>query len=140
METTTTNVPTGVPARAAQHTVLLRLEGLALLVAAATAYQWMQHSSPGALGWGLFAALFLVPDLAMLGFLRSPTLGTLAYNLAHTETLPALLLGVALLVGSPPLGSAALIWLAHVGFDRAVGYGLKIGRFNATHLGLVGRG
>ncbi len=133
-------IPTGVPARAAQHTVLLRLEGLAVLVVAAAAYHWMLGALPSAWGWGVFAALFLAPDLAMLGFLRSPTLGTLSYNLAHTESLPIALLGVAFLAGAVPLGSAALIWLAHVGFDRVVGYGLKIGGFNATHLGLVGRG
>jgi Domain of unknown function (DUF4260) len=36
--------------------------------------------------------------------------------------------------------ATALIWLAHIGFDRALGYGLKyeVG-FSFTHLGRVGK-
>lgn len=144
--TATTVAPTaapstaGVPSRTASHAILLRSEGLALLVASIAAYRWMIDAQPGALGWWSFTALFLVPDLAMLGFLRSPALGNRSYNLAHTESIPAALLGVALLLNSPALASAAVIWLAHVGFDRAAGYGLKVGRFNATHLGVIGNG
>ena len=34
----------------------------------------------------------------------------------------------------------AAIWVAHVGFDRALGYGLKYADgFGFTHLGLKGR-
>lgn len=34
----------------------------------------------------------------------------------------------------------AIIWAAHIAFDRAVGYGLKYETgFNDTHLGRVGR-
>jgi Domain of unknown function (DUF4260) len=144
--TATTAAPTtstgtaGVPSRTASHAILLRVEGFALLVASLLAYRWMLDTTPGAWGWWSFAALFLMPDLAMLGFLRSPALGNQAYNLAHTESIPAAVLGLALLLNSPALASTALIWLAHVGFDRAAGYGLKVGRFNATHLGVIGNG
>lgn len=130
----------GVPSRTASHAILLRVEGFALLVASLAAYRWTLDTTSGAWGWWTFAALFLLPDLAMLGFLSSPALGNRSYNLAHTESIPAALLGVALLLSSPALASAALIWLAHVGFDRAAGYGLKVGRFNATHLGVIGQG
>ena len=35
--------------------------------------------------------------------------------------------------------SLGLIWLAHIGFDRALGYGLKYTQgFRYTHLGRVG--
>ncbi|MBD9376579.1 DUF4260 family protein [Pseudoxanthomonas sp. PXM04] len=41
--------------------------------------------------------------------------------------------------GEVPEG-IALIWLAHVGFERAPGYGLKYeSGFAHTHLGLIGR-
>jgi hypothetical protein len=36
--------------------------------------------------------------------------------------------------------SLATIWIAHIGFDRALGYGLKYGSgFTHTHLGRIGR-
>jgi hypothetical protein len=39
----------------------------------------------------------------------------------------------------PIAGSVALIWLAHIGFDRALGYGLKYkAGFGFTHLGRIG--
>jgi hypothetical protein len=34
----------------------------------------------------------------------------------------------------------AMIWLAHIGFDRALGYGLKYASgFGFTHLGRIGK-
>jgi hypothetical protein len=37
------------------------------------------------------------------------------------------------------LAQASLIWIAHIGFDRLMGYGLKIGPgFKDTHLGRIG--
>ena len=41
---------------------------------------------------------------------------------------------------SPILRCAGLIWCAHIGFDRALGYGLKYAEgFGFTHLRRVGR-
>ena len=114
--------------------VLLRAEGLALLAAAAWLYG---HAG---FDWALFAILFLAPDLSFLGYLAGPRAGALAYNAAHS-TNGALGLGVASLAVNQPLAmAAALIWLAHIGFDRALGYGLKYGAgFGVTHLGGIGR-
>ena len=44
----------------------------------------------------------------------------------------------------PPMAvtlvSLALIWVAHIGFDRMLGYGLKYPTaFGHTHLGVVGK-
>lgn len=40
----------------------------------------------------------------------------------------------------PALLCAATIWCAHIGFDRALGYGLKYAEgFGFTHLGRIGR-
>jgi hypothetical protein len=119
--TTTTNDTsvTGTPR------TLLRLEGLAMLVAGIVAYQ-LQGAS-----WGLFALLFLVPDVTLLGYLANPRIGASVYNAGHS------LLGPALLAPFAP--ALAAIWLAHVGFDRALGYGLKYSSaFTATHLGRIG--
>jgi Domain of unknown function (DUF4260)/Transposase domain (DUF772) len=39
----------------------------------------------------------------------------------------------------PLLSCAGVIWCAHIGFDRALGYGLKYSAgFGFTHLGLIG--
>ncbi|MFN6955027.1 MAG: DUF4260 domain-containing protein, partial [Acetobacteraceae bacterium] len=116
-----------------QPLLLLRLEGLAALVAAATAYGAQDRS------WTVFAALFLLPDLAMAGYLVGRHAGALAYNLAHTYLAPALVGGIGLSMKAEAAVASALIWAAHIGFDRALGYGLKYpAGFAATHLGAIG--
>jgi Domain of unknown function (DUF4260) len=111
--------------------VLLRLEGLLTLVAACVAYQ---HIYAG--HWGLFALLFLVPDLSLLGYLHSPGQSSaVVYNLAHNCVLPLALGLLAWKQRSPLGGEIALIWLAHISFDRCLGYGLKFpGVFRYTHI------
>src|SRR5687768_16672527 len=110
----------------------LRLEGLLVLVAAAYLYARSAHS------WAMFAALFFVPDVSFAGYLAGPRVGAVVYNLAHSFAGP-LILAVAVLTTGAPL-SWALIWAAHVGFDRALGYGLKYSTsFGDTHLGRIGR-
>ena len=109
--------------------LILRAEGLAVLVAAAWAY-----AATGA-SWWLFAALILAPDLSMLGYLRGPRLGAAAYNAAHTYLAPLGLLALGQLGAVPALTTIALIWAAHIGMDRMLGYGLKYPwAFKATHL------
>jgi hypothetical protein len=84
-------------------------------------------------------ALFLLPDLSMLGYLRSKRIGAIGYNLAHTYSAPALLAaGQWFLSGQ--LSPLWLIWAAHIAFDRMLGYGLKESAgFGFTHLGPIGR-
>jgi len=118
----------GGPAR------ILRLEGLALLVAACFAYAKLGG------GWGWFAALFLVPDLSILGYRIDRTIGAAFYNAAHS-TLGGLALAAAgLALGSNGMLLGACIWIAHVGLDRMLGYGLKYASaFGDTHLGQKGQ-
>ena len=114
--------------------LLLRLEGAAILAASA----WLYALSDA--GWLLFALLFLAPDVAMLGYLGGPRLGAALYNAAHTYALPALLAAAGALAGAPVLVALALVWTAHIGLDRMLGYGLKYPtRFGDTHLGPIGR-
>jgi hypothetical protein len=88
--------------------------------------------------WLLFIVLLLVPDVGMLGYVRNTRLGAATYNLFHTSVAPLLVGGAGVLTGSQLLLSAALIWLAHIGMDRALGYGLKYPTtFKDTHLGHV---
>lgn len=112
---------------------VLRSEAVALLVLAGFAYQRLSGD------WRLFALLFLTPDLAFLAYVAGPRVGAVAYNLTHSLIGPALLLGLGLAL-APALTPFALIWAAHVGFDRCLGYGLKYGSaFGDTHLGRMGR-
>ncbi len=114
--------------------IILRLEGLFVLVAASAAYAKL------GLGWGTFALFFLTPDLSFLGYLWGPRTGAVAYNSAHSYIGAVCCLLAAFLLQSPHLTAAGLIWCAHIGFDRALGYGLKYSTaFEFTHLGRIGR-
>ncbi len=109
--------------------LLLRAEGAAMLAAASVAY-----AQTGA-HWGWFAGLFLAPDLMMLGYLHNTRTGAAVYNLGHTCLLPAALLAASLLFGWSATVAVALIWVAHIGFDRMLGYGLKYATgFKHSHL------
>lgn len=109
---------------------LLQAEGLAIFIAAAVFYGILGKS------WWLFAGLLLVPDLFMLGYLRNNRTGAALYNMGHTTVLPLFLLCLGFWNDNSTAISVALIWIAHIGMDRAIGYGLKYEHgFNATHLG-----
>jgi hypothetical protein len=114
--------------------ILLRLEGLALLAGMTLLYAVWGGS------WWLYAILFLAPDLSFAGYLAGPKIGAIVYNAAHSTLAPAALMAAGLALAAPPMLSIAMIWLAHIGFDRALGYGLKYsGGFGFTHLGQIGK-
>jgi len=91
--------------------------------------------------WWLFAALWLVPDLSMLGYLgQRPCRAARIYNAFHTYTVPVVLALAAMLLQAHLLLPVALIWINHIGVDRLLGYGLKHGDgFASTHLGRLGK-
>lgn len=127
---TTASSPTSI--RYSLPKLMLHLEGLAVLIAAAAFYASHGYS------WLAFALLLLTPDLVMLGYLWNIRTGTILYNLGHTYTGPLLLIGISLLTSSAVGLQMALIWLAHIGMDRTVGYGLKYpDSFKETHLARV---
>lgn len=112
----------------------LRLEGLVALAGAVTAYWFLGGN------WWAFALLLLAPDLSFFGHMAGEKAGAKIYNLAHTYTVPAVLGAIGWFAGVNWLGFGALIWIAHIGMDRAVGYGLKYPGFDGqTHLGLIGK-
>jgi len=115
--------------------LLQRLEGLAAAAVAAILY-----ARAGA-SWWLFAALWLVPDLSMLGYLISPCKGARIYNAYHNYVPPVVLALCTVLLHLHGLClSVALIWINHIGVDRALGYGLKYADgFGFTHLGRLGK-
>lgn len=111
---------------------LLHLEGFLVLVAAGASYGHFHYS------WWKFAALFLIPDLAMIGYFAGPKVGALFYNLGHTYLSVAIAGAAGLMVHWHPVLPVCLIWLAHIGFDRGLGYGLKYPTaFKDTHLARV---
>jgi hypothetical protein len=111
----------------------LRAEGLAALALSVTLY-WVLGA-----GWLWFALLFLLPDLSFAGYLAGPRIGAMAYNLAHTYVLPLVLLAAMLILELGRPAPLVLIWTAHIGLDRALGFGLKYPTaFADTHLSRVG--
>jgi hypothetical protein len=114
--------------------ILLRLEGLTLCIGMIVLY-WIWGGS-----WWVFAVLFFAPDLSFIAYLDNPRTGALIYNAAHCYMAPVTLLTAGFALGDPLTLSLAMIWLAHIGFDRALGYGLKYQTgFGFTHLGRIGR-
>lgn len=113
---------------------VLRIEGLCVLVGAAIVY------AKSNFGWGTFALFFLAPDLSLIGYLVGAKVGAISYNVAHSYIGAITCVVVGMLFQSPVLQCAAIIWCAHIGFDRALGYGLKYAEgFGFTHLGRIGR-
>jgi hypothetical protein len=96
-----------------------RAEGAAVFVSAIALYFY------GGGAWWLLLVLALAPDLSALGFLAGPRVGSLTYNLAHTYVGPVALVTGSILTGWPLGTQTALIWLAHIGIDRALGYSLR---------------
>jgi hypothetical protein len=95
--------------------ILLRAEGAVILIASFAAY----HELGGS--WLYYFLLFLWPDLFMLGYLANTRLGAALYNLAVFEHWHTTLL-------------FTLIWTAHIGLDRMLGYWLKYPTaFKDTH-------
>jgi hypothetical protein len=88
--------------------------------------------------WLLFAVLILAPDLSALGYLAGTVVGSYVYNAFHTYLLPAILALYGLLGSNPLALQLALIWFAHIGGDRLLGFGLKYPTaFKDTHLNRV---
>lgn len=111
---------------------LLRLEGLAVFILAVIFYARED------LNWWLFAILFLAPDLSAVGYLAGKRAGAICYNIAHTDAMPVALGIVGLFADNDLAIALALIWAAHIGMDRTIGYGLKYSTdFKDTHLSRV---
>ena len=110
--------------------VLLRLEGLAVFIGAIAVYLDNDYSVLA------LVLLFLAPDISFLGYLGGARTGAVAYNAVHTYVAP-LALGIAGVVADADVPiQVALIWSAHIGIDRALGYGLKYPTaFGDTHFG-----
>ena len=114
--------------------IILRAEHAALFLAGVVV--WLANGGHPLL---LLPAL-LAPDLSMIGYLRGPRLGSITYNAVHHLVLALALLGLGWWTGASWLILSGAVLTAHVGMDRALGYGLKLPTdFRDTHLGRIGR-
>ena len=112
--------------------ITLRSEGAGAALASMVLYGQLGGS------WAVFTALLLVPDIVMLGYLAGPRIGAAVYNLGHSYLGPLMLAGIGAVTDGRIALLVALIWGAHIGMDRALGYGLKYpSGFRDTHLGRV---
>jgi hypothetical protein len=114
---------------------ILRIEAITLFLAGVIGYLQLN----GHPIWLL--PLLLAPDISMIGYLRGSRLGAITYNLVHNLAIALGLLAVGWVTAIAPLALAGAVLVAHVGMDRALGYGLKLPTdFRDTHLGRIGRG
>lgn len=120
-----------------------RIEGLAVFLFCVAVYFM------SGFGWLMFILLFFLPDAGAIGYLKSPRLGGIMYNLTHWYVWPILLVGISYVMTlrgmsgptfTPHLMPIALIWGAHIAFDRMLGWGLKTEEsFYHTDMGLKHR-
>jgi len=112
----------------------LRIEGMVLVAGAFIAYSTTEQA------WSLVPLTLLLPDLTMIGYLGGPSLGSRLYNVGHSTALPAAIVALGWWQDRSLIVALGLVWVAHVGLDRLLGYGLKYGdHFQHTHLGRLGR-
>lgn len=111
---------------------LLHVEGFFVLVLSLYFYWSLDFS------WLLFIILLFAPDIAMFGYLAGNQTGAWIYNIFHTYSLPIVMILIAVVLSHSILLAIGLIWLAHIGMDRMIGYGLKYSTgFKDTHLNRV---
>ncbi|QQR36885.1 DUF4260 domain-containing protein [Devosia oryziradicis] len=109
--------------------VLVFLAGLLLF--------WQADSG---LTWWLAAILFFAPDLGFAAYLAGNRIGAVIYNLVHLYAFGLGLFAIGIVLAMPVVAALGALWLAHAGFDRLFGYGLKSTRgFDITHLGMIGK-
>ena len=113
-----------------------RAEGVLVFLAALVVF-WRLDSG---LTWWVALLVFFAPDLSFLGYALGPKIGAVIYNLVHVYAFGLIVLAAGLVLAMPAVAALGALWLAHCGFDRALGYGLKSREsFSETHLGAIGK-
>lgn len=92
------------------------------------------------LPWWLAALVFFAPDLSFFAYGMGPRVGSWGYNLVHVYAFGLGLMAIGSLAALPLMVAIGGLFLAHSGFDRMLGYGLKSElSFQDTHLGQIGK-
>jgi hypothetical protein len=109
----------------------------ALVFVAGLLLFWQADSG---MAWWLALLLFFAPDLSFTGYAAGNRIGAIVYNLVHLYAFGLGLFAIGAVLAMPTLAALGALWLAHAGFDRMLGYGLKSAEgFGVTHLGLIGK-
>lgn len=117
-----------------QNIVFQRLEGFTLFVV--SFLLWISLD----LNILIFFLSILLIDVFMIGYLVNDKLGAYFYNVGHSIAIPLVVGFAGYYNNSRSLIASSLIWFAHIGMDRAFGYGLKLeSGFKDTHLGRIGK-
>lgn len=112
-----------------------KLEGALIFIAGIGLFL---HDS-STLSWWIALLVFFAPDLSFAGYLLGPKVGAVSYNLVHVYAFGVISLVAGVMLSIPLLAALGSLWLAHSGFDRMLGYGLKSSEgFKVTHLGRIG--
>ncbi len=115
-------------------TLIQRAEGLAAFAFALYTFNRFE------LSWGWFIVLLFSIDVFMIGYVFDKKVGAAIYNIGHSYVIPFVLWIAAWEFESTAVMTLSLVWLAHIGMDRAFGYGLKFNKgFTHTHLGKIGK-
>jgi hypothetical protein len=113
-----------------------RLEGACICLSALALFVFMGSG----IAWWMTAVLFFAPDISFASYLAGRRFGAAAYNLVHVYAFGTVILAVGIGLDAPVVAALGALWLAHSGFDRMLGYGLKSTEgFTVTHLGTIGR-
>ena len=90
--------------------------------------------------WGEALIVFFAPELSFVAYLAGPRVGAAVYNAVHLYGLGLIVMALGALVDQPLIIALGFLWLAHAGFDRMLGYGLKLSSgFQDSHLGRIAR-
>lgn len=113
-----------------------RIEGFLVFFAGLALYVYLGEGLP----WWVAILVFFAPDLSFAAYALGPRIGAAIYNSVHIYALGAVILALGVALSMPVLAGLGALWLAHSGFDRMFGYGLKSEEgFAVTHLGRIGK-
>jgi hypothetical protein len=112
-----------------------RVEGALVFVAASILYLFLGDGFI----WWMVLAVFFAPDISFASYAFGPRIGAIGYNIVHVFAFGTVFLTLGMAVDSLTIAQLGALWLAHSGFDRMLGYGLKSRKgFRFTHLGVIG--
>lgn len=98
------------------------------------------YLQPFEFSWWTWILLFLAPDIGIIGYVISPKIGAITYNLLHHRLIGVTVLAIGYFAHNQYMVLTGLIFLGHSSFDRALGYGLKFpDNFKHTNLGWIGK-
>lgn len=113
---------------------ILKLEQIAFFVLGVFLFSQTDYS------WWWFLALFLVPDISILGYLVNPKIGATFYNISHHYAVAIGIYFIGIYFKITELQVIGSVFFAHSAFDRMLGFGLKYSDdFKNTHLGRIGK-